>query len=95
LDTQEVAGAWKLLGRTLASGWKVTEALGWDPSTGAELAAYTGSGGNFCVTYRVERLGKKAFLKAIDLTRPMNEPDPMEALHRVTSEGNPPEKWLC
>lgn len=86
MDTQEVAGAWKLVGRTLASGWKVTEALGWDPTTGAVLAAYTGTGGNFSVTYRAEKEGKKAFLKAIDLTRPMKEPDPMAALHRVTSE---------
>jgi serine/threonine protein kinase len=34
----------------------------------------------------VEKDGKYAFLKAIDLTRPLQEGDVMAALHRVTSE---------
>lgn len=87
MDSALLAGAYKLLGRTLESGWEVIEAVGWDPNSGNILQTYQGgTGGNFSVAYRVQKGGKKAFLKAIDLTGPMKEHDPMGALHRVTSE---------
>ncbi|WPY94326.1 hypothetical protein T8T21_14650 [Limimaricola variabilis] len=81
-----VAGALRLEGRTLGSGWKVLGAVGWDPSTGLSKEIYNGTGGNFSKAYRVEKDGKHAFLKAIDLTRPLQEPDVMSALLKVSSE---------
>lgn len=81
-----VAGAWRLEGTTLKSGWTVIRAVGWDPKTGLSKEIYNGTGGNFSKAYLVEKEGKQAFLKAIDLTRPLRERDVMAALHRVTSE---------
>ncbi|MGJ5621561.1 hypothetical protein [Sulfitobacter sp. MF3-043] len=86
MNIQAMAGAWRLEGRTLESGWVVLEAVGWDPATGVTSPEYQGSGGNFCKTYRVEKNGKRAFLKAIDLTHPLRQPDVMAALNRLTTE---------
>ena len=86
MSDQAIAGAWRLEGATLKSGWKVICAVGWDPKTGKAKEIYNGTGGNFSKAYRVEKGGKHAFLKAIDLTRPLEEADVMSALHRVTSE---------
>lgn len=86
MPDQAVAGAWRLEGTVLKSGWKVLAAVGWDPATGQAKEIYSGTGGNFSKAYRVEKNGKQAFLKAIDLTRPLQEEDVMGALHRVTSE---------
>jgi serine/threonine protein kinase len=83
---QAIAGAWRLEGTVLKSGWKVVCAIGWDPKTGQPKEIYNGTGGNFSKAYRVEKAGKQAFLKAIDLTRSLQEADVMSALHKVTSE---------
>jgi hypothetical protein len=86
LNDLGVAGAWRLEGKTLQSGWKVIRAIGWDPKTGDAKEIYNGTGGNFSKAYLVEKEGRRAFLKAIDLTKPLREANVMAALHRVTSE---------
>lgn len=85
MEQSVTAAAWRLEGTTLASGWKVLSAVGWDPKTGKSKEIYNGTGGHFSKAYRVEKDGRTAFLKAIDLTRPLEEADVMSALHRVTS----------
>ncbi|PSR15141.1 hypothetical protein C8255_23290 [filamentous cyanobacterium CCP3] len=75
-----MAGALKLEGRTLASGWSVIRAIGWDPKTGASKEIYNGTGGNFSKAYLVEKNGRQAFLKAIDLTRPLSSDNIVNAL---------------
>ena len=78
------AGAWKLFGRTLESGWKVIEPIGWDATTGNSLDTYDGTGGAFSVPYIVEKNGRRAFLKAIDFSRAMTTAKVLEALHEIT-----------
>ncbi|MBX8802532.1 hypothetical protein HBA92_17460 [Ochrobactrum sp. MR28] len=82
------AAAWRLLGMELPSGWKITEAIGWDPLTGISTDNYNGSGGNFSVAYVVQKGTSRAFLKAIDLTSALTHPDIMGELHRITSAHN-------
>jgi len=65
-----------LLGITLDDGWKVYEKVKKKPDE---------TGGHFSVCYLVEKNGKKAFLKALDLTDAMNQPDFIAALNDLTS----------
>ncbi len=85
MQNTTLAAAWRLLGVTLDSGWRVIEPIGWDPASGKVNDHYNGTGGNFSVPYKVERDGKTAFLKAIDLTSAMNSPDVLEQLRQITS----------
>ncbi|WP_313196153.1 serine/threonine-protein kinase [Shinella zoogloeoides] len=85
MSVENLAGAWRLLGVTLASGWKIIEPVGWDPSTGNRADHYNGTGGNFSVAYVVERDGHRAFLKAIDLTSALSAVNVLEELHQITS----------
>ena len=85
---ERFAGAWRLLGRTLDSGWKIVEPVGWDPKTGIAADHYNGTGGNFSVPYIVERDGKRAFLKAIDLTSAMKAVNVLKELGKITSAHN-------
>ncbi|MGO8422727.1 protein kinase [Rhizobium ruizarguesonis] len=85
MSVDHLAGAWRLLDMQLPSGWKVVETVGWDPATGVGSDHYNGTGGHFSVPYIVEKEGKRAFLKAIDLTSAMNSPNTLMALHEITS----------
>lgn len=88
------AGAWRLLGLETDSGWKVVEPVGWDPSSGESIDHYNGTGGNFSVPYIVEKEGKRAFLKAIDLTKAINSPNVMGELQEITMAHNFESKIL-
>ena len=85
MSIEHLAGAWKLLGIQLSNGWKVIETVGWDPLTGLGSDAYNGTGGHFSVPYIVEKEGRRAFLKAIDLTSAMRSVDVLEELRQITS----------
>ncbi|MCB2400061.1 protein kinase domain-containing protein [Rhizobium ruizarguesonis] len=85
MSLEHLAGAWKLLGMHLPTGWKVIEPIGWDPNTGLGSDHYNGTGGHFSVPYIVEKDNKRAFLKAIDLTSAMHSPNALMALHAITS----------
>lgn len=84
MGVEERAGAWRLLGLTLESGWVIKEPVGWDPASGDRLDHYNGTGGNFSVPYVVEKDGKSAFLKAIDLTRAMDAVDVLITLREIS-----------
>jgi eukaryotic-like serine/threonine-protein kinase len=79
----EKAGAWRLLGQTVGTGWAVVAPLGWDGVNGKAADHYNGTGGNFSVTYIVEKNGKRAFLKAIDFTSAMEAPDVVRELQHI------------
>ncbi|KAA0689544.1 hypothetical protein DTW90_30990 [Neorhizobium sp. P12A] len=85
MTIEHLAGAWKLLGMELDTGWKVVGTVGWDPATGLGSDHYNGTGGNFSVPYVVEKEGQRAFLKAIDLTSAMRSTDVLEELRQITS----------
>ncbi|MFV1491227.1 protein kinase [Phaeobacter sp. JH18-32] len=85
MNIEQKAGAWRLLGSTLESGWKIVEPVGWDPNSGQVMDHYNGTGGNFSVPYIVEKEGKRAFLKAIDLTNAMNAVDVMAELQAISA----------
>jgi len=85
MSVEHLAGAWRLLGTQLSSGWKVVETVGWDPNTGLGSDHYNGTGGHFSVPYIVEKDGRRAFLKAIDLTSAMHSPNMLMELHQITS----------
>lgn len=88
MNVQVLAGAWRLLGQQLSDGWTVIDTVGWSPTLGKLPDHYNGTGGNFSVAYIVERGGKKAFLKAIDLSSAMEAVDVIQALHEITSAHN-------
>ena len=88
MGIEERAGAWRLLGKELDNGWKIIEPIGWDPRTGDKTDHYNGTGGNFSVPYLVEKDGKRAFLKAIDLTNAMNSVDVMIELQNISAAHN-------
>lgn len=83
MGIEERAGAWRLLDRTLDSGWKIVAPLGWDVRNGEVIDLYNGTGGNFSVAYRVEKDGKEAFLKAIDLTDVLTSANPVTKLQNI------------
>ena len=85
MGIEERAGAWRLLGLTLDSGWKIREPVGWDPSSGDSIDHYNGTGGHFSVPYLVEKDGRQAFLKAIDLTRAMHAVDVLAELQAISA----------
>lgn len=82
------AGAWRLLGTKLESGWEIVEPVGWEPTSGNKTDNYNGTGGHFSVAYIVERDGKRAFLKAIDLTSAIGAVNVLQELHEITSAHN-------
>jgi serine/threonine protein kinase len=65
-----------LLDKILEDGWKVYEKVKKKPDD---------TGGHFSVCYLVEKDGKKAFLKALDLTDAMNQTDFIVALNNMTT----------
>lgn len=85
-----------LLGRETEDGWKVIEPVGWKlDSAGCPIqAGDPGSGGNFSAGYRVEKDGRLAFLKAIDLSRAMRQRDVIAALKQIVDTASF-EKTLC
>lgn len=85
MGVNERAGAWRLLGLTLESGWVIKEPIGWDPSNGDSIDHYGGTGGHFSVPYIVEKDGHRAFLKAIDLTPAMDAVDVLAALQEISA----------
>lgn len=85
MGIEERAGAWRLLGQTLASGWVIKEPIGWDPLTGDSMDHYNGTGGTFSVPYIVEKNGRRAFLKAIDLTKAMTAVDVLAELQLISA----------
>lgn len=85
MGIEDRAGAWRLLGRTLESGWTIVQPVGWDPLSGDSMDHYNGSGGHFSVPYLVERDGRRAFLKAIDFTSALNSVNVLEALQEITA----------
>lgn len=85
MGIEERAGAWRLLGITLESGWVIETPVGWDADSGDTIDHYNGTGGNFSVPYVVAKDGRKAFLKAIDLTRAMNAVDVLAELQDISA----------
>ncbi|MCP3469772.1 protein kinase [Bradyrhizobium sp. CCGUVB1N3] len=85
-----------LIGKETDDGWKVIEPVGWKlDTTGKPVAAGApGSGGNFSAGYRVQKDGRKAFLKAIDLSRAMLAKDVIAALKVIVDTASF-EKSLC
>lgn len=74
------AFAHRLLGRSLPGGWHVIEL--------AQRGDFA-TGSNFSVGYVVEDAqGRRAFLKALNLTRALLQPDPTRALQVMTSAFN-------
>lgn len=75
-DQQNDEGpAYRLVGRELQGGWKVT----------ARHERVDGAtGGKYSVGYDVERNGQKGFLKALDFSRAKNAPDLPAALQALT-----------
>lgn len=76
---QEDSAAHSLLGRELEGGWRVVEKLERAPDA---------TGSNFSVGYIVERDGQRAFLKALDYSRALNEPDFTRVLQGMTEAFN-------
>jgi eukaryotic-like serine/threonine-protein kinase len=60
-----------LLGKEVGTGWKVESVIRKDPK---------GTGGRFSTGYIVSKDGKKAFLKAMDLSEALLQPDQLAAL---------------
>ncbi|WP_420971610.1 hypothetical protein [Bradyrhizobium sp. B120] len=85
-----------LLGKETDDGWKIIEPVGWKlDSTGRPVrAGDPGSGGNFSAGYRVQKDGRKAFLKAIDLSPAMRASDVIAALKIIVDTATF-EKSLC
>ena len=81
-----LAGAWRLSGLELDSGWRIVAPMGWDPKEPFAPDHYGGTGGHFSVAYVVEKDGKKAFLKAIDFTMAMESPNITATLEKILSE---------
>lgn len=77
------AGAWRLLGEIVGTGWRVVAPLGWDASTGSAIDHYNGTGGHFSVAYVVEKDDRRAFLKAIDFTSALHAPNVVQELQRI------------
>lgn len=69
----------QLLGKTLASGWLLTERL--EPTTGS-------SGGTFGVGYKATRGDEIAFVKAIDFVEALSAADPLSELTKLSSVAN-------
>ncbi|OWJ56176.1 protein kinase domain-containing protein [Inquilinus limosus] len=83
----EVPAAYRLLGVTIPDNWVVREPLGWriDTQSGLPLRAdIYGTGGNFSVGYIVEKEGRRAFLKALNLASAMHSADVLGALKSMT-----------
>lgn len=89
INTSGIPAAYSLMGRSI-NGWKVVSPLTWglDPVGGVPVLDGYGTGGNFSAGYHVERDGKKAFLKAIDLSPIRREPDVIRAMKRITDSVN-------
>lgn len=69
-----------LAGVTLKNGWKVTSIAKRSP---------TSTGGNFSIGYHARHAdGRKGFLKAIDLTKVLQEPDTMKAMQQISEAYN-------
>lgn len=66
-----------LVGVTLGTGWKVAEMAPRGPGS---------TGGQFSVGYRVEKGGRRAFLKAFDYKEAFDAADPAPIFQRLTSE---------
>jgi len=74
--------AQQLVGKTLENGWRVVEKLERNEKA---------TGGHFSVSYVVHGSGnKRAFLKALDYSEALNDPDvdPAEELERLTASYN-------
>jgi|SRR5476649_250037 len=69
----------QLLGKTLASGWLLTERL--EPTTGS-------SGGNFGVGYKASKGSEIAFVKAIDFVDALTATDPLLELTKLSNIAN-------
>ena len=65
-----------LLGMTLEGDWKVIDIIKRKPED---------TGGHFSVCYIVEKNKKKAFLKALDLTYALQQPDFIAAVNQMTT----------
>lgn len=77
MNAAKVNAAEQLLGLDLDGGWRVTEKL---------KKSKNGSGGKFSFSYKVEREGKVAFLKAFDFSEAFIPPlDPIEELPKLIS----------
>jgi eukaryotic-like serine/threonine-protein kinase len=85
MNVAKRAGAWRLLGSELPNGWRVVAPVGWDPDSGVSLDHYNGTGGAFSVPYIVEKGSKRAFLKAINLSKAMNSADIIGELHLISA----------
>lgn len=85
-----------LIGQVTSDGWKVTDPVGWKfDSAGRPVAAGDpGSGGNFSAGYRVQKDGRNAFMKAIDLSKAMGARDVIAALKEIVDTASF-EKSLC
>jgi serine/threonine protein kinase len=69
----------RLEGLTLDDGWVVVERIGPIPES---------TGGNFSSSYRVERDGEQAFLKAVDFVSALQSDDPMRELEVLSTRFN-------
>lgn len=79
-EARKMTAADQLLGKDLANGWTVTEKL---------VAAPNSTGGHFSTAYRVRSsTGKLAFLKAMDYSRALADPDPAMELQILTTAYN-------
>ena len=68
--------AGSLLNMTLDGGWKVVQIIKKKPEE---------TGGHFSVCYIVENNKQKAFLKALDLTDALQQPDFIDAINQMTT----------
>jgi eukaryotic-like serine/threonine-protein kinase len=65
-----------LVGLTLTNGWQVNEIIKKKPGE---------TGGHFSVCYIVEKNNQKAFLKALDLTSALHEPDFIGSINSLST----------
>ena len=78
------AASWNLIGKKTISGWRILSPIGWDSGSEARPIHVSSDGGNSSVPYIVEKDGKKAFLKAIDLTSLLESPNIMKEMIKIT-----------
>lgn len=85
-----------LLGKETDDGWKIIEPVGWklDRAGKPMKAGDPGSGGNFSAGYRVQKDGRRAFLKAIDLSVALRSKDVIAALKIIVDTASF-EQSLC
>jgi serine/threonine protein kinase len=74
-----------LLGRELKDGWKIVERFNWNvDASGVPAGDWYGLGGHFSIGYVVERGGRRAFMKAINLEKINQSTDVLTAMKELS-----------